>query len=65
MQNIGNSKAKGVKGAFLVLTEWKCSDILESSFWELNDSVMIQVDGKNIKEDTWYQLIDKKVTEIV
>lgn len=59
-----NSKAKGVKGAFLVLTEWRYSDTSEFS-WELIDSVMVQVDGKKIKENTWYQLIDKKVTERV
>lgn len=58
-----NSKAKGAKGAFLVLTEWKYSATPKFS-WELIDSVMVQVDGKNIKEDTWYQLVGKEVKEI-
>ena len=45
-----NSKAKGVIGSYIVLTEWNdTSD-------ELIEAKMIRVDGKKIKADTWYQL---------
>ena len=45
-----NSKAKGVIGSYIVLTEWNdTSD-------ELIEAKMIRVDGKKIKADTWYKL---------
>lgn len=59
-------KAKGVKGSFLVLADWKCkgnesSSYWEEDMWELKDAVMVRVDGETIKEDTWYTMVDGKV----
>lgn len=61
-------KAKGVKGSFLVLADWKCNGNESSSYWkedmwELKDAVMVRVDGETIKEDTWYTMVDGKVVE--
>ena len=62
-------KAKGVKGSFLVLADWKCkgnesSSYWEEDMWELKDAVMVRVDGETIKEDTWYTMVDGKVVEV-
>ena len=59
-------KAKGVKGSFLVLADWKCNGNESSSYWkedmwELKDAVIVRVDGETIKEDTWYTMVDGKV----
>ena len=59
-------KAKGVKGSFLVLADWKCngnesSSYWEEDMWELKDAVIVRVDGETIKEDTWYTMVDGKV----
>ena len=61
-------KAKGVKGSFLVLADWKCKgkesdDYYKEDMWELKDAVMVPVDGETIKEDTWYTMVDGKVVE--
>ena len=62
-------KAKGVKGSFLVLADWKCkgnesSSYWEEDMWELKDAVMVRVDGETIKEDTWNTMVDGKVVEV-
>nr|DAL68580.1 MAG TPA: hypothetical protein [Bacteriophage sp.] len=59
-------KAKGVKGSFLVLADWKCKgkeldNYYKEDMWELKDAVMVRVDGETIKEDTWYTMVDGKV----
>ena len=54
------SKAKGKIGCFIVLTEWK-----EINFeYHLADVKSAKVDGKNIKEDTFYMLKDGKFVEV-
>ena len=54
------SKAKGKTGCFIVLTEWK-----EIKFeYYLVDVKSAKVDGKNIKEDTFYMLKDGKFVEV-
>ena len=54
------SKAKGKIGCFIVLTEWK-----EINFeYHLVDVKSAKVDGKNIKEDTFYMLKDGKFVEV-
>nr|DAX03111.1 MAG TPA: hypothetical protein [Bacteriophage sp.] len=63
-------KAKGVKGSFLVLADWKCKgkesdNYYKEDMWELKDAVMVRVDGETIKEDTWYTMIDGKVVNEV
>nr|DAQ16268.1 MAG TPA: hypothetical protein [Caudoviricetes sp.] len=59
------SKAKGVIGATLVFAEWyRLSDkYWEEDAWEFRGSMMVRVDGKNIKEDTWYWMKDGKIVE--
>ena len=59
------SKAKGVIGATLVFAEWyRLSDkYWEEDAWEFRGSMMVRVDGKNIKEDTWYWMKDGKIME--
>jgi len=54
------SKAKGKKGSWITLSEWKMTN---------NEYTPIcvktrKIDGKHIKADTWYKLIDKKFVEI-
>ena len=50
------SSARGVIGSHLVLSEWSDAD-------ELINAVMVVVDGKKIKENTFYRLVDGKVEE--
>jgi hypothetical protein len=59
------SKAKGVIGATLVFAEWyRLSDkYWQEDAWEFRGSMMVRVDGKNIKEDTWYWMKDGKIVE--
>ena len=54
------SKAKGKIGCFIVLAEWK-----EINYeYHLVDVKSAKVDGKNIKEDTFYTLKDGKFVEV-
>ena len=55
-----NGKAKGDKGCWLTLSEWKKD---ENKDWHRIDVKTKRVDGKKIKEDTFYQLIAGKFTE--
>ena len=59
------SKAKGVIGATLVFAEWyRLSDkYWKEDAWEFRGSMMVRVDGKNIKEDTWYWMKGGKIVE--
>jgi hypothetical protein len=54
------SKAKGKIGCFIVLTEWKKINFE----YHLVDVKSAKVDGKNIKEDTFYMLKDGKFVEV-
>ena len=60
------SKAKGVIGSHLVLAEWESNGgkYWEEKTWKFKGATMIRVDGENIKENTWYGLINGKVIEI-
>ena len=53
-----NAKAKGVKGAYIVLTEWNENED------ELICAKIHKVDGKTIKPDTWYTLKGGKFVEV-
>jgi len=55
------SKAKGKKGCWLTLAEWKQDKSLE---WQIKDVKSVKVDGKKIKEDVFYMLKNKKFVEI-
>ena len=55
-----DNKCKGSVGSFLVLSEW--------GDWNGNNypfigTTMVEVDGKNIKADTYYSLVNGKVVE--
>ena len=55
-----DSKAKGKIGCFIVLSEWKEID----NEYHIVDVKSAKVDGKNIKEDTFYTLKDGKFVEV-
>ncbi|MEG2081361.1 MAG: hypothetical protein RRZ68_07370, partial [Oscillospiraceae bacterium] len=57
-----NSIAKGKKGNFITLSEWGF-DKGENCYIPLNVKTR-KIDGKNIKEDTYYKLIDNKFVEV-
>src|SRR3990167_4966688 len=50
-----NSKARGVKNSWLILTEWQNDD--------LHDVQSVRIDGKNIKENVFYALKNKEIIE--
>lgn len=55
------SKCKGSIGSFLVLSEWGKWD---GEKYPFIGAVMVEVDEKTIKPDTWYMLKDGKITEV-
>jgi|GEM_PF-2441125 len=56
-----DSMAKGCVGAYLILTEWN-TEI--EGYEYLCGTKMIQVDGKRIKADTYYELKNGEVVEV-
>jgi len=50
------SKAKGALGCYIVLAEWIC----ENYEWHLKNVKSTKVDGKRIKENTFYMLKNNK-----
>ena len=53
-----NSRAKGVVGSYIILTEWNDdADVLISAR-------LVRVDGEKIKADTWYTLRDGEFVEV-
>ena len=55
-----NGRASGSLGNFLVIAEWK----VVSGLWKRVAMGIVRVDGKKIKADTFYSLIDGKFTEV-
>lgn len=55
-----DSKAKGVKGSYLVLSEW---EYIGNGKYNQLGAKMVKVDGKEVKEDTYYTLKDGYVVE--
>ena len=53
-------KAKGKKSCWLVLAEWK----ERKDGWHIKDVKSVAVDGKTIKEDTFYTLKGRKFVEV-
>lgn len=53
--------ARGKKGGWIVLAEWKEID----NEWHRSDVKAFMVDGANIKEDTFYKLTDGQLVEKV
>lgn len=66
------SKANGVIGSFLVFADWEYTgsednteyDRNNQSAWVLNGAKMVQVDGENIKPDTWYTIENGEIEEV-
>lgn len=68
------ARAKGCKGAHLILSDWKYvgarysdgdyMDPHDKESWELTGAKMVVVDGENIKEDTYYRCIEGEIVEV-
>ena len=68
------ARAKGCKGAHLILSDWKYvgarysdgeyMDPYDKESWELTGAKMVVVDGENIKEDTYYRCIEGEIIEV-
>ena len=58
-------RAKGVLGSHLVLADWEGNDskYWKPEYWELKGAKMVQVDGKDIKPDTWYTMENGEIVE--
>ena len=68
-----NSKARGILGSYIVVTEWEYdgNEKVETfeyrndkEHWHLKEAKMVQIDGEKYKPDTWYGMKDGKVVEI-
>ena len=59
-------RARGVKGAFLVLADWigDEGEYWKPDSWRLQGAKMVRVDGKQIKENTWYTMQDGEIVEV-
>ena len=68
------ARAKGCKGAHLILSDWKYVgarysdgdyvDPYDKESWELTGAKMVVVDGEKIKEDTYYRCIEGEIIEV-
>lgn len=68
------ARAKGCKGAHLILSDWKYVgarysdgdyvDPYDKESWELTGAKMVVVDGEKIKEDTYYRCIEGEIVEV-
>ena len=60
-----HGKAKGVLGAYLVLADWEGdeNDYWHQNLWQLKGAKMVQVDGKDIKPDTFYTMRNGEIIE--
>ena len=54
------AKAKGVKGAHIVLADWRET----ATSWKLHGAKLLRIDGKKYKADTWYRMENGKVVEV-
>ena len=54
-------RAKGCLGSYIVCAEWAQN---KSDEWVFKRAKMARVDGVKIKADTFYQLINNKLTEV-
>lgn len=68
------ARAKGCKGAHLILSDWKYvgarysdgdyMDPYDKESWEFTGAKMVVVDGEKIKEDTYYRCIEGEIVEV-
>lgn len=54
------TKARGVKGAHIVVSEWRNDEYQ----WTFLGAKLVHIDGKKYKAETWYTLKDGKVVEV-
>lgn len=61
-----HGKAKGVIGSYLVLADWEGDEEhhWELELWSLKGAKMVRVDGKKIKESTWYTMKNGEFVEV-
>ena len=61
-----HGKAKGVLGSYLVFADWKGDEnnYWTQSKWKLQGAKMVKVDGVNIKENTWYTMVNGNIEEV-
>ena len=61
-----HGKAKGVLGSHLVLANWQGNenDWNTPEKWELQGAKMVRVDGKVIKENVWYTMVNGEIVEV-
>ena len=61
-----HGKARGVKGAYLVLADWEGDEkcYWKQDKWRLKGAEMVRVDGEKIKENIWYTMVNGKVVEV-
>ena len=61
-----HGKAKGVIGSYLVLADWEGDEEhhWEPELWSLKGAKMVRVDGKKIKESTWYTMKNGEFVEV-
>ena len=61
-----HGKAKGVLGSYLVLADWEGdeSNYWTQELWSLKGAKMVRVDGKNIKENTFYTMVNGEIVEV-
>lgn len=55
-----NSRVKGAKGNWIVCAEW-----VDDAGWKVKTVKTVKVDGKRIKENTWYMVKDGKFVEVL
>ena len=60
-----HGKARGVKGAYLVLADWEGDEenYWTQDRWILKGAKMVRVDGETIKENTWYTMVNGEIVE--
>ena len=53
-------------GSYLVLADWEGDEnnYWEQDKWSLKGAKMVKVDGKIIKEDTWYTMKNGEIVEV-
>ena len=60
-----HGKARGVKGAYLVLADWEGDEenYWTQDRWSLKGAKMVRVDGETIKENMWYTMVNGEIVE--
>ena len=60
-----HGKARGVKGAYLVLADWEGDEgnYWTQDRWSRKGAKMVRVDGETIKENTWYTMVNGEIVE--